>query len=69
MTSQTLVPDSPVDVAAQPTTAGVSSAPTLRLPYSKPQQIELLHLQAEVDALLQQLQILKQQKQLAGVGQ
>ena len=36
-----------------------------RLPYSKTQQVELLHLQAEAEALLQQVQILKQQKHLS----
>ena len=34
-----------------------------RLPYSKTQQLELLHLQAEAEALLQQVQVLTQQKQ------
>lgn len=69
MTSQTLLSNSPVDARVQSSPVGQSTPVTLRLPYSKPQQIELLHLQAEADALLQQIQILKQQKQLAGVGQ
>ncbi|MBD1911986.1 MULTISPECIES: hypothetical protein [unclassified Leptolyngbya] len=68
MTSQTLVSNSSVDAASQSNVAVLTPAAP-RLPYSKPQQIELLHLQAEADALLQQLQILKQQKQLATVGQ
>lgn len=33
-----------------------------KLPYQKPQQVELLNLHAEAEALLQQLQQLKQQR-------
>lgn len=33
-----------------------------KLPYQASHQVELLHLQAEIDALLQQLQSLKQQR-------
>jgi hypothetical protein len=40
-----------------------SSTRAQRLPYSKTQQLELLHLQAEAEALLQQVQVLTQQKQ------
>lgn len=33
-----------------------------KLPYQAPHQVELLHLQAETEALLRQLQTLKQQR-------
>jgi hypothetical protein len=33
-----------------------------KLPYQKPQQIELINLHAEAEALLQQVQFLKQQR-------
>gem|GEM_PF-2695378 len=49
--------------------SNVAVLPTIsiveRLPYNKTQQVELLHLQAEAEALLQQVQILKQQKHLS----
>lgn len=38
------------------------SAKPIPLPYQASHQVELLHLQAEIDALLQQLQSLKQQR-------
>jgi|GEM_PF-2449125 len=47
--------------AAQATTSQASTS-AQRLPYSKTQQLELLHLQAEAEALLQQVQVLTQQK-------
>jgi len=68
MTSQTLVPDSLADLTSSSGTAVLPPASAPRLPYTKPQQIELLHLQAEADALLHQLQVLKQQKQVATVS-
>lgn len=40
----------------------VSAAPAQRLPYQANHQAELLCLQAEADALLQQLQVMKQEK-------
>lgn len=45
-------------------TSPQASSSHQRLPYSKTQQIELLHLQAEAEALLQQVQVLTQQKRL-----
>ncbi|MEO1208770.1 MAG: hypothetical protein AAFX78_04425 [Cyanobacteria bacterium J06638_20] len=77
MTSPTLVLESStqateVSPAKQPgiATQGVDAAKrppaspsAQRLPYNKTQQLELLHLQAEAEALLQQVQVLTQQKQ------
>ncbi len=37
-------------------------APVMKLPYQKTHQVELLNLQAETEALLQRLRVLKQQK-------
>ncbi len=42
--------------------AELSSAPACKLPYQATHQVELLHLQAETEALFQQLQVLKQQR-------
>lgn len=39
-----------------------TSARVTKLPYQTNHQVELLHLQAEIEALLQQLQALKQQR-------
>jgi hypothetical protein len=39
-----------------------SQAVASKLPYQATHQVELLHLQAEIEALLQQLQTLKQQR-------
>lgn len=39
-----------------------SSGPKRELPYQKNHQVELLHLQAETEVLLQQLKALQQQK-------
>ncbi len=80
MTSQTLLDsDRPLLTAdsvseqASPMTdprgAIAPSAPqakiqTKKLPYQKPQQVELLSLHAEVEALLHQIQYAKQQRQL-----
>lgn len=75
MTSQTLISSSSSTATverSQGDRAMVSNVAVLpsisiveRLPYSKTQQVELLHLQAEAEALLQQVQILKQQKHLS----
>jgi hypothetical protein len=43
-----------------------NSAKPSKLPYQASHQVELLHLQAELDALLQQLQSLKQQRLTSG---
>jgi hypothetical protein len=40
-----------------------------QLPYQASHQVELLHLQAELDALFQQLQSLKQQRQTSPATQ
>ncbi|MBF2037066.1 MAG: hypothetical protein IGR92_16710 [Leptolyngbyaceae cyanobacterium T60_A2020_046] len=40
-----------------------ASAAKASLPYTPGQQVELLHLQAELDALLVELQALQQQRQ------
>jgi hypothetical protein len=52
-------------LASNPQTAPSHSAPVAqapKLPYQANHQVELLHLQAETEALLQQLKILKQQR-------
>lgn len=49
--------------ATAPVERSRSASPSLsRLPYEASLQVELLHLQAETEALLQQLQALKQQR-------
>jgi hypothetical protein len=40
-----------------------------KLPYQANHQVELLHLQAELDALFQQLQSLKQQRQSSAASE
>lgn len=62
----TLISDSSNSQTAA-ASAPVSARPTAvlersKLPYQVDQQVELLHLQADVEALLQQLQALKQRK-------
>jgi hypothetical protein len=42
--------------------AAESAAPPRKLPYQANHQVELLHLQAETEALLQHLKTLKQQR-------
>lgn len=49
--------------SSQPAPSNPASASqTHKLPYQANHQVELLHLQAETEALLQQLKILKQQR-------
>jgi hypothetical protein len=48
--------------AANPSQAVNSAAPSRKLPYQANHQVELLHLQAETEALLQHLKTLKQQR-------
>lgn len=76
MTRQTLVLESSTRAAApvvhqtpaiaarraDGTTANSTPASARPMPYSKAQQLELLHLQAEAEALLQQVQVLTQQQ-------
>ena len=69
MSSSTLSSDQVVVNAQQPgetTQISGSSASVAvqarKLPYQESHQVELLHLQAEIEALLQQLQSLKQQR-------
>ncbi|MGG6293314.1 hypothetical protein ACQ4M4_02730 [Leptolyngbya sp. AN02str] len=77
MTSQALIAERPVTaqefvgaVTSAPANAELSSNQSVlpspikvaKLPYQKPQQIELLNLHAEAEALLQQVQRLKQQR-------
>jgi hypothetical protein len=69
-----LVSDPPIQTAVYEPVATSNSAPsadrtlnqaeakTRQLPYQESHQAELLHLQAETEALLQQLQTLKQQR-------
>jgi hypothetical protein len=65
--SQTIVRSSNVEArtASASTSSSSSSVAVLesvKLPYQVDHQVELLHLRAEVEALLQQLQSLKQQR-------
>jgi hypothetical protein len=70
MTSQTLINDRAVQF---PTSAESNQAPMsisnavplktpTKLPYQPTHQVELLHLQAETEALLQEIQTAKQQR-------
>jgi hypothetical protein len=71
MTSQTLIDNRAVQF---PTSAVSDSAPAIdsgnvvslesprKLPYQVTHQVELLHLQAETEALLQEIQTVKQQR-------
>lgn len=71
-TSTTSVLSDASAVASQPQTkpkanntassGSVALLENLKLPYQVDHQVELLHLRAEAEALLQQLQILKQQR-------
>ena len=49
-------------------TLGTPKAVVTENPYQADQQVKYLHLQAEVESLLQQLQILKQQKLASSVN-
>ncbi len=65
--SASAIAESPSQTDAAPTqaiarTPSTSSSAMNKLPYQKPQQVELLNLHAEAEALLQQLQQLKQQR-------
>jgi hypothetical protein len=51
----------PLKTADRPV-SGSSSQPKRELPYQTNHQVELLHLQAETEVLLQQLKVLQQQK-------
>jgi hypothetical protein len=75
MTTQVLIPNSILSDALTETAAPApsvqvthqvsldsSSQPKRELPYQKNHQVELLHLQAETEVLLQQLKALQQQK-------
>jgi hypothetical protein len=77
MTSQALIADRPVVTqefagvaTSAPANTELSSNGSAaygplkveKLPYQKPQQIELINLHAEAEALLQQVQFLKQQR-------
>ncbi|HEY9625232.1 MAG TPA: hypothetical protein V6C78_33225 [Crinalium sp.] len=59
MTSQVLTP---IRSTASDSTSTVAVLENVKLPYQVDHQVELLHLRAEVEALLQQLQTLKQQR-------
>ncbi len=48
--------------SALPLESSHQAAVTAKMPYCASHQVEFLHLQAELDALLQQLQSLKQQR-------
>lgn|GEM_PF-5340028 len=52
--------------SAQKMTAAPSnqSSPTRQLPYQATHQVELMHLEAETEALLQHLQAMKQRRQM-----
>lgn len=62
MTSQTLILDSKAQSLNSASKASVCLATPTRLPYQESHQVELLHLQADIEALLEQLQSLKQQR-------
>jgi hypothetical protein len=57
MTTQALISNETFQAQLQS-----SCLPQQRLPYQASHQVELLHLQAETEALLQHLKYLKQQK-------
>ncbi len=59
MTSQVLTP---IRSTVSDSTSSVAVLENVKLPYQVDHQVELLHLRAEVEALLQQLQTLKQQR-------
>ncbi len=59
MTSQVLTP---IRSTASDSTSSMAVLENVKLPYQVDHQVELLHLRAEVEALLQQLQTLKQQR-------
>ncbi|WP_413160262.1 hypothetical protein ACL6C3_17565 [Capilliphycus salinus ALCB114379] len=64
--------DATVKQASRSSNSSASSSLQLGLikcPYNVDQQVKLLHLQAEVDTLLLQLQTLKQQRLTAPVGE
>lgn len=80
MTSQTLIPSRSSEVSdflsapfqSEAATQGTSSRSTapvadVKLPYQVDHQVELLHLRAEAEALLQELQTRKQRR-LVAVG-
>jgi hypothetical protein len=70
MTSQTLINDRAVQFstsaepnsAPQPLGNGIPMNNQTKLPYQPTHQVELLHLQAETEALLQEIQTAKQQR-------
>lgn len=54
----------PIEETAQLSeSSGCVAAQPRKLPYQASHQVELMHLQAETEALLQRLQTLKQQRQ------
>ncbi len=71
MTSQTLIDDRAVQFstsAVSDSAQAIASGNTIplenpkKLPYQATHQVELLHLQAETEALLQEIQTVKQQR-------
>jgi FMN phosphatase YigB (HAD superfamily) len=65
MTSQVLTPSRSSEAAPQAGSSTNRSAALLegvKLPYQVDHQVELLHLRAEAEALLQELQTLKQRR-------
>lgn len=78
MTSQTLIAErlsNPSGTATLPSSsdqnASLSSRPAvaselIKTPYPLDQQMKFLHLQAETESLLQQLRIIKQQREACG---
>ncbi|WP_316432114.1 hypothetical protein [Leptolyngbya sp. NK1-12] len=57
-----------VDRNTHSQTKGSAAAQSRQLPYQANHQVELLHLQAETEALLQHLKMLKQQKSVADLS-
>lgn len=67
MTSQVLTPSRSSEAAPQAVSSTSRSAilEGVKLPYQVDHQVELLHLRAEAEALLQELQTLKQRRLVA----
>ena len=73
--SSTLSRPENLDVAVKPASRPADSSASrslqglIKSPYSVDQQVKFLHLQAEVDTLLLQLQTIKQQRSIAPLSE
>ncbi len=63
-TNLTLPEATTIDAAIPAAKVDASVSQTTKLPYQANHQVQLLHLQAEIEALLHQLTTLKQQRAL-----